>query len=159
MNDITDESRRLQLPQVTDQPLSRRRHREWVERRNRRLRRRRKRRIRRVRFWRTVRTARFWVRVLCSLVLFLACLFWSKFAFVYAIPSYAAQGSLKNVIAYVTVKPWWFGPPVFNLKSYVDDKNALNVALVNDPYNYLLLRLGRYDAVVTSPQFIWIRRR
>ena len=137
--------------------MSRREYRRLMEKKRRRLRKRRKARVRRIRFWRTIRTARFWGRVSFGAVVLIGIIFWSKFAFVYNIPAYAQKGALENVQAYITVKTWWFGPPVFNLEQYVS-QDTLNLQSLDDPYSYLLLQLGRYDSVVLQPSMIWVER-
>lgn len=134
--------------------MTRRERRKLMDKKRRRARNRRRVRVRRVRFWRSVRTIHFWSRVLFFICFLLAVSFWARFAFVYHIPSYAAKGPLEDVTAYVTVKPWWFGPPVFDLRQYVEeDPVQLNIA--NDPYAFLLLQLGRYSSVVEYPSIIW----
>ncbi len=136
--------------------LTRRERRQLMAKKRRRARRRRRKRVRRVRFWRTVRTLRFWSRIFAFICLLIAIGFWAKFAFVYHIPSYAEQGPLEGVSAYVAVKPWWFGPPVFNLERYTEN-NSVQLNMVNDPYAYLLLQLGKYNAVVEHPSIIWAK--
>jgi len=136
--------------------LNRRRHQAALAKQHMRRRKRRLARIRRIRLWRTLRSLRFWSRASVLVVLLLAVSFWSKFAFVYDIPAYADRGPLAGIAAYVTVKPWWFGPPMFDLANYVspDDLGALN-----QPYSLLLTRLDHYDAIVLQPNFIWVLRK
>jgi hypothetical protein len=140
---------------IEDKMLTRRERRKQMDKKKRRARRRRRARVRRVRYWRSVRTIRFWGRVASFIGFLLAIGFWAKFAFVYNIPTYAASsGPLENTVAYVTVKPWWFGPPVFDLSQYANrDPVQLNIA--NDPYAYLLLQLGKYSSVVEYPEIVW----
>ncbi|MBX5435801.1 MAG: hypothetical protein IRZ33_01135 [Alicyclobacillaceae bacterium] len=136
---------------------TRRRHQEALSRARRRRRKRRRARLRRVRVLRALRTARFWVRAGIALTSLACVAFWSKFAFVYDIPGYAAQGRLTGISAYVTVKPWWFGPPVFNLKAYgtlPGDRFS-----TTNPYAVMVAKLGRYDAVVLEPRFVWVKPR
>ena len=139
------------------QAMSRREYRMWLHRRAKRLRRRRRRRIRRIRFWRSVQTIGFWLNATIGFVCLLAFIFWAKFAFVYDIPTYADQGALQNIDAYITVKPWWFGPPMFDLTSYLQGGEE-HIDVLNDPYFYLLLRLGSYDDIVLNPKFIWVMK-
>ncbi|GMA50775.1 hypothetical protein GCM10025857_21320 [Alicyclobacillus contaminans] len=80
--------------------------------------------------------------------------FWAKFAFVYHIPEYAEQGPLVHAEWYITVKPWWFGPPVFDLASYAP--NADDQGLTH-PYAYLLNQLGKYAAILEAPQPVWVQ--
>lgn len=89
-------------------------------------------------------------------IIFLLIAFWAKFAVVYDIPSYAQRGPLVAVQRYVAVKPWWFGPPVFDLSN--SGATPQQSFYANHPYQYLLHTLGRYQSVVTSPQFIWVQR-
>ncbi|MDQ0190927.1 hypothetical protein JI721_06145 [Alicyclobacillus cycloheptanicus] len=80
--------------------------------------------------------------------------FWAKFAFVYDIPPYAKAGGLANVSAYVAVKPWWFGPPAFDVASYMPDLATGSDTL--SPYNLLVLELGRYASIIKQPQLVWV---
>jgi hypothetical protein len=89
------------------------------------------------------------------LVLFLAITFWAKFAYVYDIPNFA-NASIGHVNAYVTVKPWWFGPTVFDLDTY-ESYPVPDFASAN-PYAVLVENLGQYQTIVQSPNFIWIQR-
>lgn len=125
-----------------------------MNKKRRRIRRRRRVRVRRVRFWRSIRNIRFWGRVFSFIVFLLAISFWAKFAVVYHIPEYAANGPLENTTAYVAVKPWWFGPPVFDLQQYAN-RDPVQLNIVNDPYAYLLLQLGKYNAIVEYPNIVW----
>lgn len=133
---------------------SRKAYQKALQKRRRRLRRRRQNRIRKIRMIRVFRTAKFWTRtaVAVATILFLA--FWAKFAVVYNIPTYAKRGPLTGVQAYVTVKPWWFGPPTFNLAGYEQEVGDIQI---RDPYAVLLLEVGRYDAVILSPRFVWVK--
>jgi len=135
--------------------LNRKTHQKALQKRRRRLRKRRQNRIRQIRVMRAARTARFWSRVGLVAATMLSLAFWAKFAIVYDIPTYAQHGALGGgVQAYVTVKPWWFGPPAFDLANYNADDS---IAEIGDPYAYMLLRIGRYDAVVLDPQIVWIK--
>lgn len=96
------------------------------------------------------------MRALIWLFIGLCFAFWARFAFVYDIPSYAAVGLPEHVTAYVTVKPWWFGPPVFDLGRYGTVQSF--GAPAQDPYQYLLLKLGKYVQILSDPHFIWILR-
>lgn len=80
--------------------------------------------------------------------------FWARFAFVYDIPGYARAPLPAHVTAYVTVKPWWFGPPVFDVGHYAAKGDELDI--VANPNSYLLMKLGKYDAILEHPQFIWV---
>lgn len=142
--------------QNPDQLLTRKQYQRRVERRNRRVQRRRQNRIRHIRLWRSVRSIRFWSRTLIYGFVVLLIAFWAKFAFVYNIPSYAARGSLADVQYYVTVKSWWFGPPVFNVGSYIS-ADDWHIQVLNNPYSYLLMQLGRYQSVLLSPEFVWVK--
>ncbi|MCL6547437.1 MAG: hypothetical protein K6T30_00835 [Alicyclobacillus sp.] len=128
-----------------------------MSRKRRRRRKQRRARVRRVRTLRALRTARFWVRAGVALSALVCVAFWAKFALVYDIPSYAAQGPLAGVRAYVTVKPWWFGPPVFDLATYGTLPG--DTFRATDPYAVMLAKLGHYDTVVISPRFVWIQPR
>lgn len=86
--------------------------------------------------------------------LFLCFAFWAKFAAVYDVPTFAQTGPLTHVSAYVAVKPWWFGPPVFDLGQYT----GTDAAFLVDPTAILLSRLGRYHGIVVGPQMVWAER-
>lgn len=136
--------------------LTRRQYQKQLQKHRRRVRKRRRSRVRRVRFLRSLRTTRFWTRVFVVTVCLLMLAFWSKFAFVYNIPSYAQRGELDNVKAYVTVKPWWFGPPIFNLEQ--TSLYPLRLTVIGNQYDVLLQNLGKYQSILQQPQFIWVRR-
>lgn len=143
--------------EVTTRPHeSRRRHQNALGRARRRRRHRRQVRIRRIRLWKALRSARFWGRTTSVLVTVLSLTFWAKFAFVYDIPGYAERGTLSDVQMYVTVKPWWFGPPVFDVANFgpgphhmVDNTTA---------YSMLLDKLGKYEDVLLHPSFVWMSK-
>lgn len=136
---------------------SRRRHQAVLHRAHRRRRQRRRARVRRIRFLRVIRSARFWGKSALTLTVLAAVVFWAKFGLVYDIPDYAKIGPLSHIQAYVTVKPWWFGPPVFDVASYgpgsdhaVDNSTA---------YSLLLNRIGKYQGVLLNPDFVWASRQ
>ncbi|GMA63658.1 hypothetical protein GCM10025859_40980 [Alicyclobacillus fastidiosus] len=138
-------------------PMTRKEYQRMRDKRRQRLHRHRQARLRRLRVLKSVRSLRFWTRVTVALFVLLCIAFWARFAFVYDIPS-VVQGDLPpGVMAYVTVKPWWFGPPVFDLGQYVPEK--VDGASVYDPSEMFLMNLGRYSAVVEQPQFIWTLQR
>ncbi|MCL6452832.1 MAG: hypothetical protein K6T78_04280 [Alicyclobacillus sp.] len=97
----------------------------------------------------------FWTRAAVVLAIGVLVAFWAKFAFVYDIPDSLDSGTLAGVAAYVTVKPWWFGPPAFDLGE--------TVQTVGDPYmtplDALFQGLGRYAGVVEHPVFVWVLSR
>lgn len=71
--------------------------------------------------------------------------FWARFALIYHLPPYLQQGTLLHVSAYVALKPWWFGPSVFNLAQYTpqpssDSVQGLAAALGN--YRDIIVRLA-----------------
>jgi hypothetical protein len=133
--------------------LTRKQYQSDLRRRRKRTRRRRRIRARRVKLWRTVRTLQFWSRVGVTLCISIAVLFWAKFAYVYNIPAFLQQGDLAHLQAYVTVKPWWFGPPMFNLNNYLDTHLHLSTTSQEQLF---LSRLGSYQRIVTDPQFVWV---
>ncbi|RIV20125.1 hypothetical protein D2Q93_12050 [Alicyclobacillaceae bacterium I2511] len=135
---------------------TRRAHLQAVARARRRQRQRRRARIRRIRVLRLLLSMRFWMRTATTFAVLIGVAFWAKFALVYNIPSYVQQGSLVGVVAYVTVKPWWFGPPVFDLDAYTMGTSA---GVGTDDYGYLLLRLDRYQSIVTHPEWVWVLAR
>ncbi len=135
---------------------TRRAHRQAVVDARRRRRRRRQARVRRIRALRLLLSVRFWTRTSTAFAVLLAVVFWAKFALVYNIPPYAQQGPLAGVVAYVAVKPWWFGPPVFNLGAYTSNPS---VEPGTDTYAYLLLQLDRYRSIVTQPDWVWVLTR
>jgi len=136
--------------------MTRKQYQKKLRQHRQRIRKRRKSRIRRVRFVRSLRTTRFWTRVAITTAVLLMLAFWSRFAYVYNIPSYAEQGSLVGVEAYVTVKSWWFGPPIFNLNE--EAQYPLSPVVVGNSYGVLIQNLGKYSSVIENPRFIWVRR-
>jgi hypothetical protein len=136
--------------------IGRKEYQRRLKRRRQRRQKRRKMRTRQIRMLRMLRTVRFWTRFLIVVVVGLGLIFWSRFAVVYQIPAYAVQGSLQNVSAYVTVKEWWFGPPVFDISAYANSGTMTGEALDN-PYHFLLSQMGRYQTVLTHPDFIWVK--
>jgi len=135
----------------------RRHHQRLLEKQRQRRRRRRQARVRRLRLFRGIRTAKFWSQFTTFMMGLLLVTFWAKFAVVYNIPDYAKRGPLVGVQAYVAVKPWWFGPPMFDVEGYAwPPEQGLSL---EDPYQYLLQSLGRYQGVLLQPVFVWIQRR
>lgn len=136
--------------------LTRRQYQQTMKRHRRRVRKRRRARIRRIRLLRTLQTTRFWVRVLITAIILLLFAFWSRFAFVYDIPTYAQRGPLVGVSSYVTVKPWWFGPPLFDLGR--EALYPVHPIVGSNTYSILLENLGRYQVIATQPHFVWVQR-
>jgi hypothetical protein len=132
---------------------SRRRHQAVLHRARRRRRQRRQARVRRIRFLRGFRSAQFWGKSAVTLTLLAATVFWAKFGLVYDIPDYAKFGPLSHVQSYVTIKPWWFGPPVFDVASYGPGPN--HVVDNTTAYSLLLNKLGKYQDVILIPDFVW----
>lgn len=130
---------------------SRRYHQASLKRRNNR----RRARVRRLKTLRALVSLEFWTRALIVVVIGICFAFWAKFALVYNVPPDLRLNNLGSISAYVTLKPWWFGPPVFDLD---------NIAATNEqPYltttNALIQGLGRYVAVVENPVYIWVLKR
>lgn len=141
----------------TQRPHLTRKHHQQVLDRQRRMRRKvRRARVRRIRGLRLIRTARFWIRTGVGLLLALLFLFWAKFAIVYDIPEAVRVGQLADVTEYVTIKPWWFGPPSFDLGQIIETSDELGIN--PDAYSLLLHALGQYQAVVTAPRWVWVNR-
>ncbi|GEO27279.1 hypothetical protein AAC03nite_30640 [Alicyclobacillus acidoterrestris] len=138
-------------------PLTRKEYQRLRAKHRARRHRRRRSRIRRLRILKSLRSLRFWLRVVMGLFVLLCVAFWARFAFVYDIPSVARPDLPQGITAYVTVKPWWFGPPVFDLRQYVP--GDIDGAPVADPSQMFLMNLGKYTAVVEHPQFIWALRK
>lgn len=136
---------------------SRRRHQERLARERRRRRKRRRARLRRLRLLRTLLSLRFWTRTGVAFAGVAAVAFWAKFAFVYDIPDYAQQGVLTGVRAYVTVKPWWFGPPLFDLGAYGPPASNPGLWEAN-PWQRMVSQLGRYQDVVVHPEIVWVEK-
>lgn len=136
--------------------LTRREYQQLLDKRRKRRDRRRRLRIRRLRMVKSMRSLEFWSRVFGYAVLGLCIAFWARFAFVYDIPNYATATLPAHVRAYVTVKPWWFGPPVFNIAHYGASTDDFDT--VANPNTYLLMKLGKYDSILEHPQFIWVLR-
>ncbi|MCL6488586.1 MAG: hypothetical protein K6T76_06575 [Alicyclobacillus mali] len=134
--------------------LTRRERRKLMEKARKRRKRRRRRRMRRVRAWRAVRSLRFWTRALAAFAVALMFVFWARFAYVYDIPDYAAAFLPPHVTAYITVKTWWFGPPVIDVGAYEPDFGAMTVS---DPYDVLLQNMGSYATVLSHPRIVWAR--
>lgn len=113
-----------------------------------------RRRERRIRFCRMRRIRRAVLRTFYFAVTSFALVllvFWAKFAIVYGVPVFLDQGSLSGASAYVVLKSWWFGPPLFNLSEFVVP-GALNQA------HALANQLGRYAEIVTNPGeivYVW----
>lgn len=137
--------------------LTRQTHQRIVHRRRLRTRHRRQVRRRRLRVLRNLRSAQFWSRAGTYFLVALCLTFWAKFAFVYDVPPAIRQGSLLNVRAYVVVKPWWFGPPVFDLGAYISTYNLTRTTV--GPYALLTVRLGRYSDILNPSGIIWVRRQ
>lgn len=116
------------------------------------LRRRQKRRQSRSRRLRALIGIKFWTRTAVGLVILLCLVFWAKFAVVYDIPQNLTPSGLSSVSAYVTVKPWWFGPPAFDLLQTEETRNQPYLT----PEEALLQGLGPYDAVVLQPTYVWV---
>ncbi|MCL6516025.1 hypothetical protein [Alicyclobacillus sp.] len=133
----------------------RRRHQARLAKARRQRQRRRARRRRRLRWMRVLLSLRFWTRTAIVFVFVLAVGFWAKFAVVYDIPDYARQGVLTGVRAYVTVKPWWFGPPLFDLGDY-GPRDAGAGDWGANPWRWMVTQLGRYQDVVVHPQIVWV---
>ncbi|GMA57342.1 hypothetical protein C7445_11535 [Alicyclobacillus sacchari] len=148
-NDDSEQLAGLGAPRT----LTRKERREMMLKQQKRRRRRRRARLRRVKAWRALRSLQFWTRTAIALVLLLLFAFWARFAYVYDIPSYAASVLPPHIRAYVTVKPWWFGPPVFDLGLYAPDVGG---GAIPDPYAVLLYKLGQYAPILTHPQIIWV---
>ena len=119
------------------------------------LRRRQKRRQARIRRLQAIMGVRFWTRTAMIIGIGICVVFWAKFAFVYDIPADIELPGLSNLSAYVTLKPWWFGPPAFDLLQ--TETSDLQPFLTPD--DSLLQGLGRYSAVVLQPDFIWVLKR
>jgi hypothetical protein len=134
---------------------TRRAHQRALRRAQRRRRRRRRARLRRLRRLRALRSLRFWTRAGACLAVLAAVTFWARFAVVCDIPPALREGPLAQVRAYVTVKPWWFGPPVFDirytLRSFGGDAVVPTTAEVEDA-------LGPYRSVFTDPDIVWAWR-
>lgn len=130
---------------------SRRSHQASLQRR----RNRRRTRARRLRKLRALVGLRFWARACVVVVIALSVAFWAKFALVYNIPTDIQINNSARVSAYVTLKPWWFGPPAFDLAGIA----AVNVQPYLTPENAVLNGLGRYAGVVKSPVYIWVLKR
>lgn len=130
---------------------SRRKHQAALKRK----RSRRQARVRRLKAVRAVLGLRFWTRATVGLVIALALVFWAKFALVYDIPQDLAVPQLQNVAAYITTKPWWFGPPVFDLANIEQTQERPYMTDVDA----LIEGLGRYQHVVLSPTFVWTMGR
>jgi hypothetical protein len=150
----------IEPPQVPlqERPYrNRRSYQKALQRRKRQMRKRRQARIRRIRMIRTLRSARFWSKSGIAALVFFLVAFWAKFAMVYDIPDYAKRGALANVKLYVTVKPWWFGPPLFDLARYGPTWDTGDM-YHEDPYLFLKASLGPYHAVLDDPIFVWVLR-
>lgn len=119
------------------------------------LRRRQKRRQARSRRLRAVLGFRFWTRAAIAVFLLLCTVFWARFALVYDIPGNVTLTNLSNMTAYVTVKPWWFGPPAFDLAQ----TQAAHTAPYLSAKDALLEGLGRYRAVVLQPSYVWVMKK
>lgn len=104
---------------------------------------------------RAVRSARFWSRTGTYFLVTLCIVFWAKFAFVYDIPAGVRQGALVNVSAYVAVKTWWFGPPAFDLGSFLPTYDATRLTV--GPSTFLAIQLGRYQSILDPSGIIWAR--
>ncbi len=132
--------------------LTRRERQEQLRRKRRRQRRRRRRRRWRVRWLRALRTTRFWTNALFVCLVLLTLTFWARFAYVYHVPPELRTGPLSRVTAYVTLKPWWFGPPTFDLDDYLKEPNAVDTV---SNTQLLLSNLGPFRAIVEHPDLVW----
>lgn len=146
----------MNSPEPNEQKLTRKQYQRQLQRKHQRVRRRRRARVRRVRLLRMVRTTQFWTRVSAVTFILSLFVFWSHFALVYNIPSFARRGPLVGVSAYVAVKPWWFGPPLFNLKKTAS--SPVHPLVGSDTYAILLQNLGNYQSIVEHPHFVWVQR-
>lgn len=86
---------------------------------------------------------------LFGIVLLTVLLAWGKLSYVHHIPDHVrdrvpayAQGE-----AFVVVKPWWFGPPVFDLSRYPKGER--------ESYQIWKQRLGNYTGILEKPTVFW----
>ena len=146
-------------PSVTDgagrPDGSRRAHQRALTRaRQRRLRRRRA-RLRRIRMLRAVRSLTFWSRSALGLAALMAMAFWARFAVVFDIPPSLQTGPLSRVRAYVVVKPWWFGPPAFDIAQTVREDGG-NTTVPS--FTRVADAPGPYQDVWSDPNILWVAR-
>lgn len=142
-----------------EQQMSRKEYQRLLDKRRQRRLRRRRARIRRSRAYRSLRSMQFWSRAMTVFGCACCAAFWARFAFVYDIPPYAMTQLPQHVVAYVTVKPWWFGPPVFDIGQYASMHPDMGAAGAVNPYHELLLQMGKYESVLRQPAFIWVLKR
>lgn len=105
--------------------------------------------------FRALRSARFWSRTGAYFLVGLCIVFWAKFAFVYNIPPGVRQGALLNVSAYIAVKNWWFGPPVFDLGSFLPAFSETRLTV--GPSTFLAIQLGKYQSILHPSVIVWAR--
>lgn len=148
------------MPTLNDveQTMSRKDYQRLLAKRRQRWNRRRRARLRRLRMVKSLRSLEFWSRAGVVFIAAVCVAFWARFAVVYDIPSYASHALPAHVLAYVTVKPWWFGPPAFDIGQYGTVSPDIASATIGDPYRYLILHMGKYEAVLDHPKFVWILR-
>lgn len=143
----------------SEQQMSRKEYQRLLDKRRGRQLRRRRRRMRRLRAYRSLRSMQFWSRAMTVFAIACCTAFWARFAFVYDIPPYAAPHLPSRVIAYVTVKSWWFGPPVFDISQYAKPNSQISSHAIGNRYGYLLLQMAKYQSVLNRPKFIWVLKR
>ncbi|WP_155836431.1 hypothetical protein [Alicyclobacillus herbarius] len=134
--------------------LTRRQRQEQLRRKRKRQRRRRRRRRLRLQTLRALRTTRFWINVGFVSLVFAVLAFWARFAYVYHVPAEAQTGILSHVTAYITLKPWWFGPPTFDLARYAQVPDTTVQAA--NRLDLLLSNLGPFQAIVEHPDLVWV---
>ncbi|MCI0183305.1 MAG: hypothetical protein OWR52_10995 [Acidibacillus sp.] len=110
---------------------------------------RRGRRLRKLRWLRFVRGMRRAVYMTVFLMIVVTVSFWAKCAVVYDVPAYMQVGQLTHAQAYVVYKPWWFGPPLFNLAKY-PVLNPMN------PEQSLAMQLQQYSEIVDNPTILYV---
>ncbi|UOF91721.1 hypothetical protein LSG31_05590 [Fodinisporobacter ferrooxydans] len=107
----------------------------------------RKKRVRYVRAKRLIRGIQRVCLRIFVFVVFLLLIFWWKCVYIYDLPVYIQQ-EFPGIHAYLAWKPWTFGPPILNLKSYGNPTDEKEMARY-------LIRMDPYKDVVLHPIILW----
>jgi hypothetical protein len=73
--------------------------------------------------------------------------FWWKFIYVYDLPDYI-QPQYPHMKGYIALKPWTFGPPILDVRSYGNPHKQIEI-------ENFLIRLDLYKDVIENPFIIW----
>ncbi|HEU4962480.1 MAG TPA: hypothetical protein VFV52_01275 [Bacilli bacterium] len=74
---------------------------------------------------------------------------WGKIGYVHHVPAFVQERvpQYTQGEAFLVVKPWWFGPPVFDLSDYE--------AADTGDYKKYKMQLGGYAGLLDKPEILW----